>query len=173
MQNIELVRSKLNEVLNHGLVTGVGDPEPGKFCAEAAVCYVLGEPHSDRPSCVADADRSLVIRLNDGFPGTEQERAEALRLILLAHLGTNGKSRVAWARRIAIETVRVILPLALEAAASIHPQEAHALALRCCAKTCTEIPAANAANAAARRVVYDKFIAIVAAAYEEDAKQTE
>lgn len=35
------------EVVDAGLVSGVGSPEPGKMCVEAAVCYALGLPHGD------------------------------------------------------------------------------------------------------------------------------
>ena len=45
-----LVR-KLLATVDAGLVKGVGIPEPGKMCVEAAISYALGEPHSDGPSC--------------------------------------------------------------------------------------------------------------------------
>jgi hypothetical protein len=46
-------RQKLVEIVNAGLVSGLGEPRPGSLCVEAAVCLALGEAHSDTPSCVA------------------------------------------------------------------------------------------------------------------------
>jgi hypothetical protein len=37
-------------LLEHGLVSGVGVPEPGKMCVEALVCFALGLPHGDDPA---------------------------------------------------------------------------------------------------------------------------
>ncbi len=31
------------EVMDAGLIKGVGEPEPGKMCVEAAMCYALGD----------------------------------------------------------------------------------------------------------------------------------
>lgn len=52
MEITEAIASKVMEVVDHGLTSGVGEPTPGKMCVEAAVCYALGEPHGDEPSCV-------------------------------------------------------------------------------------------------------------------------
>jgi len=43
--------AKVLAVVDAGLVKGLGEAVPGHMCVEAAVCYALGEPHSDAPSC--------------------------------------------------------------------------------------------------------------------------
>ena len=53
--SVEVTRAhaeKIADLLQHGLVKGVGTPEPGKMCIEALVCYALGLPHGDDPGCV-------------------------------------------------------------------------------------------------------------------------
>ena len=59
------VARKVLQVVDAGLVSGVGKPKPGEMCVEAAVCLALGLPHGDDPQCVSRALRSLKIRLND------------------------------------------------------------------------------------------------------------
>jgi hypothetical protein len=59
------VAQKVLDVVDAGLVRGVGEPVPGQMCVEAAVCYALGLPHGDDPACVSSALRGLKIRLND------------------------------------------------------------------------------------------------------------
>lgn len=44
---------KVLEVVDAGLVSGLGVAEPGKMCVEAAICYALGYEHGDQPKCVA------------------------------------------------------------------------------------------------------------------------
>jgi hypothetical protein len=56
------VVQKLLTVVDAGLVKGVGVPEPGKMCVEAAVCYALDLPHGDEPQCVTPALRERVPR---------------------------------------------------------------------------------------------------------------
>ena len=63
--DVEFVKRLLG-VVDAGLCQGLGNPIPGRMCVEAAVCYALGEPHGDRPSCVSDAVRAAKIGLNDG-----------------------------------------------------------------------------------------------------------
>jgi hypothetical protein len=43
---------KLIKTIKPGLSCGLGNPEPGEMCIEAAVCYSLGLPHGDNPPCV-------------------------------------------------------------------------------------------------------------------------
>lgn len=40
--NKELVE-KIHKILDYGLHRGVGKPEPGEMCVEAAICYALGD----------------------------------------------------------------------------------------------------------------------------------
>ena len=61
----EDVARKVLETVDVGLVSGVGNPVAGEMCVEAAVCFALGEPHGDRPTCVGEAVRAYKIRIND------------------------------------------------------------------------------------------------------------
>jgi hypothetical protein len=75
-------------VVDAGLVDGVGDPEPGKMCVEAAVSYAMGEPHTDRPTCVHPRLRQFKIWLNDGPWDSDLARTKGLREIAIAQLGS-------------------------------------------------------------------------------------
>ena len=81
------------EVVDQGLIDGVGDPEPGKMCVEAAVCFALGEPHGDHPLCVHPRVREAKIVLNDDTAwGDSISRAIGLRRLAIAQLGTAAKT---------------------------------------------------------------------------------
>ena len=41
--------TKIMGLLDHGLVHGLGKPEPGQMCVEAMICYALDLPHGDDP----------------------------------------------------------------------------------------------------------------------------
>lgn len=118
---------KIVELLRHGLVQGVGKPEPGKMCVEAAVCYALGEPHGDEPSCVGAAVRAYKIRLNDAAWPSDKDRAEGLREIAVAQLGSDILDQREFAKRVALKTIQQILPIAFRAAAYAVPSHAEAL----------------------------------------------
>src|SRR5262245_25758668 len=84
------VARKVLEVVDAGLVKGVGVPELGQMCVEAAVCYALGLPHGDEPNCVAPALRALKINLNDREWSSAAARAKGLRRLAVAQLGSAG-----------------------------------------------------------------------------------
>jgi hypothetical protein len=106
------IAAKVLETVNAGLSSGLGSNTPGSMCVEAAVCYAMGEPHSDRPTCVMEGIRDTKIGLNDwngwyslvkGSDGDNNDhkvkklRADALRRIAIAQLGSKGViKRQAW-----------------------------------------------------------------------------
>jgi hypothetical protein len=139
--------AKIIELLQHGLVEGVGKPEPGKMCVEAAVCYALGEPHGDTPTCVGSAVRAFKIRLNDAKWPSNQARADGLREIAIAQLGSNEIDQREFAKRVTLKVIQQITPIALRSAAKAVP--AHEVALNAAATAC-EV----AADFAARQAGY-------------------
>lgn len=172
MNITETIARKVLETVDAGLVKGVGDPVPGKMCVEAAVCYALGLPHGDNPECVSASLRELKIRLNDSPWSSNQARANGLRRLAVAQLGSAGfLNETEFVQRLSDYAIRVSAPKALRAAASIQKNPAHEAALlsaanRCeiegtsesardatnaayaCAATCAATNAAYAANAA-------------------------
>jgi hypothetical protein len=80
--------AKVLEVVNAGLCYGFGDPEPGKMCVESAVCYAMGESHNDRPSCVDLEVIHAKIALNDESWSSDKARANGLRRVAIAQLGS-------------------------------------------------------------------------------------
>ena len=151
-QVTEETARKVLEVVDKGLCQGMGKPEPGMMCVEAAVCYAMGEPHGDNPSCVGSAVRGFKIVLNDANWSSKEARAKGMRRVAIAQLGSNKIDQKEFAEEVALQTIKQILPIALLAAAKMIP--AHAGALRACALACElalDLPAAHAAADAAAR----------------------
>jgi hypothetical protein len=107
------VARKVMEVVDAGLCQGVGKPNPGEMCVEAAVCYALGEPHGDNPSCVGAAVRAYKIVLNDANWSSNAARSEGLREIAIAQLGSVDIDQVKFSEYVALEIIRQVLPSAL------------------------------------------------------------
>jgi hypothetical protein len=106
----ELVE-KINKLLDHGLVSGLGRPIPGHMCVEAAVCNALGLPHGDVPNCVAASVRGLKIKLNDAPWSSNMARANGLRKLSVLQLGTDSNINEAeFAHRVAMFTCCEFLP---------------------------------------------------------------
>ena len=139
------------DVVDQGLVSGLGKRIPGQMCVEAAVCFAMDLPHGDEPTCVSPALRRLKIGLNDSQWSSPQTRAQGMRRLAIAQLGSAGVlDDVEFTRRVAEMTIRVVVPSALEAAAQVHPQVEHQVALKAAAQVCREEGTAEAARAAAR-----------------------
>src|SRR5688572_33172763 len=96
---------KVQEVVDAGLCQGLGQPEPGKMCVEAAVCFALGLEHSDEPECVGDAVRSFKIALNDAEWPSNKERAAGLREIAVAQLGSKVINKKNLRNNVALEPI--------------------------------------------------------------------
>ena len=148
---------KVRDTVDAGLVKGVGIQVPGQMCVEAAVCYAMGLPHSDEPPCVSPAIRQLKIQLNDSAWSSDKARGAGMRRLALAQLGSAGVvADVDFVRRVVEMTIRRFIPIALRAAASIHPLAEHKVAMEKAAVQCEQAStldceaAAQAAEAAGR-----------------------
>ena len=102
-------------LLARGLRAGPGHNSKGQVCLLQAIALSMGEDLTDKASCVAVADRRFAIGLNDARWSSPKIRADALRPLALAQLGTAGTDRVPWVRRLVIGTVARVLPMALRA----------------------------------------------------------
>lgn len=128
---------KVLAVVNEGLVRGLGAPVPGEMCVEAAVCYAMGLPHGDNPSCVSPILRVLKIGLNDLLWGSGMSRANGMRRLAIAQLNSAGNlDEKEFARRVLDLIIKKIVPWVIRA--SLHevayPEvraKLEAFALRC------------------------------------------
>jgi hypothetical protein len=160
---------KINELLDHGLPTGLGTPEPGKMCVEAAISYALGLKHSDDPGCVMESLRRLKIRLNDSSYWTSNKaRAEGLRRLAIAQLGSKGMDEKEFAGRVAEMTIQTVVPSALRSAAKKLTGE-HATKLLLLASRCEQEPTEENASAAYANAADAAAYAATAAAYAANA----
>jgi hypothetical protein len=165
----EAIARKVLVTVDAGLVNGMGVPEPGKMCVEAAVCYAYGLPHSDEPPCVAPAVRRLKIRLNDARWSNDAARTKGLRRLAIAQLGSAGVlDEREFAKRCATLAIQTCVPNALRAAASMQKQgSAHKERLLAAADLCERAPTrqhALEARAAAAYASADAYAAYAATA---------
>ena len=150
---------KLIQTVDAGLVSGLGDPEPGRMCIEAAACYALGLPHGDDPGCVAPALRALKIALNDSIWSSDSARAAGLRKLAVLQLGSKGAiDEAEFVCRVVMFVGHTVLPRALRAAsfeeAAVNCEAAETLAdvertARSARATATRATAAATATATA------------------------
>ncbi len=173
---IEITReiaTKVRDVIDAGLVNGVGVAEPGKMCVEAAVCYALGLPHGDDPGCVSATLRRLKIKLNDSSWSSNKARAKGLRRLGVAQLGSKGVLDDAeFVKRVMEMTIRCSVPAALRSAAKVNPKHADALeaaAVRCELEGTREAASAAAAAAAAAYAAYAAAASAASAAASDAA----
>jgi hypothetical protein len=144
------IAAKVLEIVDAGLVSGVGQPIPGQMCVEAAVCFALGLPHGDEPDCVSPALRKLKITLNDAAWSSDAARAKGMRKLAVLQLGTKDVlDDVQFTRLVSAMTIRTVVPRALRRAAELHPQAEHKAALEKAALACETPDAADAAYSAA------------------------
>lgn len=88
MQITKEKAERVFELVDKGLTNGLGNPEPGKMCIEAAICYAFGEDHGDAPLCVSRAVRTFAIYLNDSKWSSKKARAKGMRGLAVAQLGS-------------------------------------------------------------------------------------
>jgi hypothetical protein len=130
--------AKVLQIVDAGLISGGGKKAiAGQVCVEQAVCMGLGLPHSDNPSCVAPAIRSLKIRLNDSSWSSNQARAKGLRRLALAQLGSRDQlAEKEFVRRVVDIALRKSCPQALRSAATACRNKNHVAALIAAAARC-------------------------------------
>ena len=97
----------------------------------------MGLPHGDEPTCVSPALRKLKINLNDRNWSSKEARANGLRRLSVIQLGTKDTlDDEEFSRRLAEMTIKTQVPIALRAAASIHPDSNHKATMLSAADRC-------------------------------------
>ena len=104
------IARKVSDTIKCGLVKGLGRRRPGKFCIEAAVCYAVGEPHSDGPSCVGSAVRGFNIVLNDASWSSDKARTAGMIRLGVAQLGSDALDQNEVAARLIVGVIRRLIP---------------------------------------------------------------
>jgi len=122
---------EIDRLLSFGLVRGLGKPKPGKMCVEALICKVLGEEHSDSPSCVALAVKEFKIILNDACWSSNMARAEGIRDLAIAQLGSINIDTYKFNNIVAKETIKQLLPRIAQLLKKNHGIDLSKAAARC------------------------------------------
>ena len=107
--------ARFEQFCKRGFSRGVGKAD-GRVCIEAAISLCMGEGLSDKPSCVHPVIRAHAIRLNDACWSSPAARSAGLCDYGLAQLGTANLDGVEFAKRLALATIREILPIVLRRA---------------------------------------------------------
>ena len=163
--------AKVLQVVDAGLSKGLGTPAPGRMCVEAAVCYAMGLPHGDEPSCVAPVLCSLKIALNDKPWSSPQARASGLRRLAIAQLGSAGcLDEREFIRHVADYTIRTTVPRAMRVAAGVIKNANYRAAMIAAAGKC-ESGGARESVAAAAYAAASASYAYAASAADADANR--
>ncbi len=109
MEITEELAIKVRDTVACGLTAGIGDNIAGKMCVEAAVCFAMGLPHSDNPPCVGKAVRAFKIRLNDSWWSSDEARAEGMKKIAIAQLGSNNIDQKEFTKRLIVKISNTFL----------------------------------------------------------------
>jgi hypothetical protein len=150
----------LNKIIDRGLCQGVGTAG-GQVCIEAAIALACDGVLTDTPSCVDSLVRDFCVALNDKRWSTPKARADGMRDLAFAQLGTAGAiDRKKFRAKLVELTIRRVLPVALRAV------KLEAEAKRCEDEGTRE--AARGAEKAARSAASAAYAAD-AAAYAADA----
>ena len=108
------VARRVLEVVDAGLVDGLGTPEPGKMCVEAAVNYALGLPHGDNPSCVGKLVRDFKVSLNDSYWSSDKARTKGMRKLAIAQLGSDTLDQDVFLKTVGFKCMTTVLPVIVE-----------------------------------------------------------
>ena len=109
----ELVAS-IHKALDKGLTKGLGKPIEGEMCVEALICHKLELPHSDNPPCVGSEVRKAKIVLNDCEWSSNKARAEGMRKLAVAQLGSNQLDQVEFVNRLKLLSTKRLLPFLIQ-----------------------------------------------------------
>lgn len=110
MKPTRAIARKVLEVVDCGLVKGVGVQKPGEMCIEAAVCFAFGRPHGDQPPCVGDSVREFKINLNDCPWSSDKARGDGMRKLASAQLGSNEIDQQRFKELLAFKGITKVLP---------------------------------------------------------------
>lgn len=130
---------KVLGVVDKGLTRGLGKPEPGKMCVEAAICYAFGWEHGDDPECVTDAVRDYKVQVNDQNWSSKAARAKGMRRAAVAQLGSESLKEGRFQRRVIRLSASTVLPPVVLAVADYAAEQGYDVtALRAAAGACAK-----------------------------------
>lgn len=82
--------STIEQLIDMGVCSGLGQPRYGEMCVEHLIAYVEGTAQSDQPRCVDSIVRSITIVINDSPIWSDNyTRAAGLKRLAIAQLGTS------------------------------------------------------------------------------------
>lgn len=117
--------SKIDQLLSFGLTKGLGQPKPGEMCVEAAIAYALGKEHTDKNyECVLPLLNKIKINLNDCNWSSNKARAEGMRSLAIAQLGSNTLDEAIFAEKLKEHLNKRLLPYLIQKHKKEFPNQA-------------------------------------------------
>ena len=167
MKITETQMKKVLDAIAPGLCAGLGNPIPGQMCVEAAVCFALGLPHGDNPSCVGSAVRAFKITLNDSSWSSNTARAKGMRKLALAQIGSDTLDQMAFGQACFIRGTQTLLPYVLRKSATQITEQEHKDALEKSVKECEASKTLEEARAAVKSASASASAYAYASAYAD------
>jgi len=84
------------------------------MCVEALICFKLGLPHGDNPPCVGGEVRLAKISLNDCNWSSPKARAEGMRKLAIAQLGSDKIDQKVFKDTLKLISAKRILPCLIQ-----------------------------------------------------------
>ena len=132
---------KILSLFDLGLRSGLGSGKPGDMCIEAVICNVLEGRNADDPKCVSPVLRSLKIRLNDSSWSSNHARAQGMKRLGIAQLGSAGfLDESEFIKRVCGLVIRRVVPGAFRVAASVCKNDKHKAAMIAKAEALEQFP---------------------------------
>jgi hypothetical protein len=100
------------DVIDAGLCSGVGSPQPGEMCIIAAKRYAMKLSHGDdiEGLPIGSAVRSFEIALNDSKWSSKSARAKGMRRLSVAEWGSDTIDQVEFSKLLALKCCQRLLP---------------------------------------------------------------
>lgn len=116
MQITKEIVDKLMSLLDFGLVKGAGNGmTDNTFCVEQAVSIAIGEPLNDNPiSCVSEVVAVCKRNLNDCNWSSNTARAEGMRKLAIAQLGSNVLDSHEFSQRLILNSAKRLLTYVIQ-----------------------------------------------------------
>lgn len=117
---------------------GTGEQLPAWRCESYTFYYPL-LPHDDDTKCVGWAVRYLVFHINNREWSSDAARAEGLRKLVVAQLGSDKLDQFRFAHLVALKTVQRMCPLLFAQLAKLAETDEDREAMESAGRACSEV----------------------------------
>lgn len=124
--------------MSNNINEGTGEQLPAWRCESYTFYYPL-LPHDDDTKCVGWAVRYLVFHINNREWSSDAARAEGLRKLVVAQLGSDKLDQFRFAHLVALKTVQRMCPLLFAQLAKLAETDEDREAMESAGRACAEV----------------------------------